>query len=212
MRSKKKGFADELQKAKGFIEKGAILPGNNPHFYKEAYTALMYLTDSPSAVKYLREGIRRNPLYSPYYQELNFFLAPRWNGKIGDQDQLMSEVLEKVPAPFNRIIYTQLLWSRKDQLSESTFRDYLRSGLFSMHEARSGVESLMTRMPQDRRSIHRAALFASYGQDKEWAREIFTAKILPHWEEHLQEIYEQDQGLRKFFTGVRDWALAQKKE
>lgn len=77
-----KGFAEDLQRSRALLENAPDFVRNDPSYWKQLMSIGLGQGVSKKEMRaFFREGQKRDPLYLPLYEEMVWYLEPRWYGE-----------------------------------------------------------------------------------------------------------------------------------
>lgn len=190
-------FHAEMRVAWALLMTAEQLPDRDPHLYELAIDIGMGLQlDRAKMDQVLAKAISIAPDYQPVYDDMAFYLLPRWHGKIGDSRIFAEYVADKVTSSGGDIRYAFIAY----RVLNAEGADQYKLHQFSMDRIRKGLLEREAKFPDPSFTYNVLARFYWALRDQNAAREI-VAK-LTQYDAEAANIWASESDFIQF----REWA------
>jgi hypothetical protein len=170
----RKDFKANLETAEAVLKQGEALAEKDPELFETWIQVGMGLNYSKKAEEeVLAKGVVVAPDYYPLYNQMVYYLTPRWHGSTGDIENFFMKAREMAGKDAGDAIYTRLV---DNYLSEFNCH-YIASGKMADWQiVDAGHRQLMEQFPESTLYLNAYCKTACWFKKREVAAELF-AKI-----------------------------------
>jgi hypothetical protein len=160
-------FRKRLEASWAELEAAENFPEKDPHWYSVALTvALGQQWSGFQAEQMFNRAAAFQPDYFNYYNQRAKFLLPRWYGREGDWEAFAAAVATK---PGGAELYARIM-IEMDGYHDQIFKETRATWA----QTKPALAALIARYPDSSEILSHAAMLACCGDDRAYARELFT--------------------------------------